>query len=251
MILWFFIEKYIFLLGVSVNEDNPIFWLNIKKNAGSSVRKILSPVYIEDERFHSPQCFIMAEKKYWNDILNNYKTPLGTYQFKRMLFAKKFLYSPEEFNRLFKFAISRNPIDRSKSMFFYLFKRQIKKKYLFTTSKALPNLFSNFLDCIEASRISLSNSTPHGIHFQTHTAEMHSDISDEYGKPLMDKIWRSDSLKKFIGEIESVAGFEAEKNIPHINKSIKNNLKLKLNKSHLNKLYDLYGNDFDIYENAS
>lgn len=232
-----------------MSEDKQIFWLHIKKNAGSSVRNILRPVYTEDKRFHCPQCFIMAEKKYWNDILNNYKTPLGTYQFKRMLFAKNFLYSPQEFDRLFKFAISRNPIDRSKSMFFYLFKRQINKKYFFTTSKALPNLFSNFLNCIEESRISLSNANPHGIHFQTHTAEMHPDISDEYGKPLMNKIWRSDSLTKFISEIEEIAGFKAERNIPHINKSQKNNF--NLNNSHLNKLYDLYANDFDIYENAS
>ena len=97
-----------------------IFWLHIRKSAGTSVQKMLHPHYIRVDEHHDPACFIQSEKENWNAILNNYQVPLGKYQLKRMLFSKKFLYSDEEFNETFKFAFSRNPYERSISQFFYL-----------------------------------------------------------------------------------------------------------------------------------
>ena len=100
-----------------------IFWLHIKKSAGQATRKALEPYYVQTERKNNPKSFIQAPKEEWNDILNNFRTPLGPYQFRRSLFAQRYLYE-NEFEAMLKFAFVREPIDRCISQFFYLWRKQ-------------------------------------------------------------------------------------------------------------------------------
>jgi hypothetical protein len=97
------------------------FWLHIKKSAGSSIRKTLQPHYVEVERSNTPVNFIQSHPNQYNDILNNYRVVLGDYQFKRALFAKKYLFDNHTWSKTFSFAFSREPIDRCLSMFYYLY----------------------------------------------------------------------------------------------------------------------------------
>ena len=97
-----------------------LFWLHVKKSAGTTTRSLLQPYYVEVDRDKKPKTFIQSTPEEYNDILNNYRVVLGEYQFKRCLFAKKYLY-PEKWDDMFSFAFSREPTDRCVSMFYYLF----------------------------------------------------------------------------------------------------------------------------------
>ena len=68
------------------------FWLHVKKSGGTSIRTILQPHYTLVDRAKKPVNFIQSKPSEYNDILNNYRVVLGEYQFKRTLFAKKFLF---------------------------------------------------------------------------------------------------------------------------------------------------------------
>ena len=76
-----------------------LFWLHVKKSAGITTRALLRPHYVEVDRTKKPKNFIQAAPEEYNDILNNYRVVLGKYQFKRCLFAKKFLY-PEKWDEI-------------------------------------------------------------------------------------------------------------------------------------------------------
>src|SRR5436190_13038218 len=97
------------------------FWLHIKKAGGTSIRSMLHPYYVEvADRARRPPCFIQAPSAEHNDILNNYRTLLGPYQFRRALFAKTFLH-PGHWDRILSFAFAREPMSRAISMFYYLY----------------------------------------------------------------------------------------------------------------------------------
>ncbi len=96
------------------------FWLHIKKSAGNTTRSLLQPYYVEVDRVKKPGNFIQARPEEYNDILNNFRVVLGEYQFRRCLFAKKYLYQ-DQWDNMFSFAFSREPIDRVLSMFYYLY----------------------------------------------------------------------------------------------------------------------------------
>ncbi|MFB6258243.1 MAG: hypothetical protein ABEH38_06090, partial [Flavobacteriales bacterium] len=68
------------------------FWLHIKKSGGESFRETFTPPYVQTKRKRNFKPFIALPKAEWNDALNNYRLPLGEYDYKRMLFAKRFLY---------------------------------------------------------------------------------------------------------------------------------------------------------------
>ncbi|NNC23541.1 sulfotransferase family 2 domain-containing protein [Salinisphaera sp. USBA-960] len=103
--------------------NDPFFWLHIKKSAGSRIRTLLQPHYVEVDRAQKPITFIQANPEQYNDILNNYRVVLGDHQFKRCLFAKKYLY-PHNWDNIYSFAFSREPVDRCVSMFHYLYWRK-------------------------------------------------------------------------------------------------------------------------------
>lgn len=238
-----------------------LFWLHIKKSGGLSTRALLQPHYVEVDRSKKPKNFIQAKPEEFNDILNNYRIALGNYQFKRCLFAKKFLY-PDEWDDMFSFAFSREPVDRCISMFFYLFwkdrglVRNLKfslRKYI-TLRKIILNAsyaFDLFLDYVEAARESDSIYTPLSNHFTTHTAPMWDDITDFNGKRLLKKVYRLESLIQGINDAFEACGIE--KRLRH-NEKKRNRNKWRKNyhptQTQVKKIKKIYCRDFDIYETA-
>lgn len=173
----------------------PFFWLHITKSGGHSLRKALDGVYIETNRLN-PQPFLAIPKKEWNDNLNNYRLPLGNYDFKRALFAKKFLY-PEEWNNIFKFVIVRNPYDRVVSSWLYSrnngnyrskLKKCIKNPSLLINPKAD---FQVFLETIPKAWSQKQKYR----HLATHTARIIPDITDKNGQNI---------LFDFVGRLENI-----------------------------------------------
>jgi hypothetical protein len=126
-------------------EFDSIFWLHVKKAGGTSLRDVLSPFYVlADDRYTYPKPFIASPREQWNDILNNYRIPLGKYDYKRMLFAKKHLYTEEEFCRLYKFVVVRNPYDRAVSAWKYIG----RNNFLDLRFQKMKRSFSYFLDSL-------------------------------------------------------------------------------------------------------
>lgn len=238
------------------------FWLHIKKAAGNSTRKLLSPYYKQVSRAQKPFTFIQAKPEEYNDVLNNYRIVLGDYQFKRTLFAKEFLY-PNEWNNIFSFAFLREPIDRCISMFFYLHYQnqhkptsRIKKLYLHLNGK--PDIksteyqFDVFLNMVEQTHNqSHSIFHPIGLHFATHTAPMFPDVSDNNGNVLLTKTYRLENMTSGINEVFEQCG---------INKRI-SDTSIVLNKNNKRnhytpsaeqkaKIVKIFEKDFELYENA-
>jgi len=238
-----------------------LFWLHVKKSAGITTRSLLRPYYVEVDREKKPKTFIQASPEEYNDILNNYRVVLGKYQFKRCLFAKKFLY-PEKWDHIFSFAFSREPTDRCISMFYYLFwkehrhqkniartlKRVITdKKLMFNTSYA----FDVFLDYAHQARFSDSIYQPLSNHFTTHTAPMWDDITDSDGKVLLKQVYRLDNLIGGINLAFEECGFP--KRLKGIDKKLNKNRGRKEyypNQDQKRKIEEIYYKDFEIYENA-
>lgn len=235
------------------------FWLHIKKSAGSTVRKILHPHYLETDRSKKPINFLQAKEEEYNDVLNNYRVVLGDYQFKRCLFAKEVLYQ-EKWDNFFSFAFSREPIDRCLSMFYYLYYidrssfasllRNTYRGYKYANKIGLSKSFSFdvFLDLIDATNNSDSNYSPVGLHFATHVASMWEDVTDKNENMIISEMYRLEDLKKGLDRVASICGF----NLNHqgnliLNKSVK---KKQLNPTPLQikKIENLYAKDFEIYE---
>lgn len=207
-----------------------------------------------------PPNFLQVPVKLYNDVLNNYRVVLGEYQFRRCLFAKKFLFN-KNWDHLIKFAFSREPTDQCLSQFFYLFYRPGIRSYLRSIIRTRKPLhptrrinyeFDYFLSMIEACRESESNFSPASLSFQTHTAAMHSDICDEDGEVLLDYIFRLEDFPKgvrFIVNRLGVASSGIEDGV-HVNTSKRKDSLVKLDQQRKAKITKLFRNDFDIYENA-
>jgi len=237
----------------------PLFWLHIKKSAGLTTRSLLKPYYLEVDRSRQPISFLQAEPAQYNDILNNYRMPLGEYQFRRCAFAKKYLY-PGQWERLYSFAFVREPVDRCLSMFYSLywenntpvntlksiFQQSLKTRRLqFSVSYA----FDVFLSLIEKSQSSSSNYKPRGIKFSTHTARMWEDITDEEGQILLTRVFRLENLTAGINTAFSACGIDkrVEGSAHRINKN-PNRTSYTPNSYQLKKIQELYDKDFDLYE---
>ena len=167
------------------------FWLHIKKAGGESFRKSFTPPYVQTDRRTNFKPFVALPREEWNDALNNYRIPLGEYDYKRMLFAKRFLYTESEFAGMFKFVIVRNPYDRAVSCWKYLsrqrmtwcdVRKQLMKRSFERFLRELPELWETKWD----------------RHFATHTAPMWGDISDEAGSSLMDHIVKLEDINEQI-----------------------------------------------------
>lgn len=239
------------------------FWLHIKKSAGVTTRKLLQPYYTEVDKKYKPKTFIQAKSEEYNDILNNFRVVLGDYQFKRSLFAKKFLY-PDNWESIYSFAFSREPIDRCISMFYYLYHQ--KRGLLSSILNAYHNIkyqkkiglshsydFDLFLDLIEAAHCnSDSNYKPSGIAFSTHTAPMFNDITDDEGNVILTRIYRLEDLHKGIEEVFKLCGLKYQNSSSSIfiNKNSNRGV-FYPNLLQRKKIQRLYGNDFEIYEKAS
>lgn len=237
------------------------FWLHIKKSAGIATRSLLQPYYVEVDRDKKPKNFIQASPKEYNDILNNYRVVLGEYQFRRCLFAKKYLY-PDQWDDMFSFAFSREPIDRCISMFYYLYwkdsgfiknlKRAFKRslhtrRLLYNTSYA----FDTFLDYAHEARASDSIYFPLENHFTTHTAPMWEDITDLNGNILLKKVFRLENLTDGINQAFEECGIEKrlEKRETKLNRNYNRKL-YQPTKDQIIKIENIYHHDFEIYEKA-
>lgn len=193
-----------------VNNVSPaFFWLHIKKCGGQSFRESFTPPYVQTDRLKNPKPFIATPKSEWNDVLNNYRIPLGEYDNKRMLFAKLFLYTEEEFANMFKFVIVRNPFDRAASVWKYLFRpEQYNPKYIKMKNSfeeflsALPNLWEKKYD----------------RHIYTHSLPIWPDITDNEGKLLVDSIYKLENLNTDLFKINQKIGASVNE-FAHINRT--------------------------------
>lgn len=243
-------------------NQKQLFWLHIKKSAGIATRSLLQPHYVEVDREKKPKTFIQAPPSEYNDILNNFRVVLGEYQFKRCLFAKKYLY-PDSWDEIFSFAFSREPTDRCVSMFYYLFwkdlgtlgniSRSLKKS--FTNRKFIhfnaKYAFDMFLDYVQEARLSDSIYHPLGNHFTTHTATMWDDITDFENNILLSRVYRLENLIDGINLAFEECGID--KKLSGDGKKLNKN---KTRQGYIptsqqkNKIQDIYYKDFEIYESA-
>lgn len=247
-----------------------LFWLHIKKSAGITTRSLLQPYYTEVDRLNKPRTFIQAQPEEYNDVLNNYRVPLGDYQFKRCLFAREYLY-PGRWEDMFSFAFARDPTDRCVSMFYYLFWEETsclrnmarylrrcvnREKAIFSTSYA----FDVFLDSISEAQSSESVYQPinnvvmkhvETSVFTTHVATVWDDITDLSGNIIIKQMYRLDNLNEAINAVFEECGID--KRVENKNTQLNKNTRRKLyvpNKHQMAKIEKVYGKDFEVYENA-
>ncbi|MEL6688973.1 MAG: sulfotransferase family 2 domain-containing protein [Pseudomonadota bacterium] len=220
-----------------------LFWLHVKKSAGQSTHNVLAPLYREVDRSAQLANFIQSPVEDYNDLLNTYLMPLGPYQMRRTLFAKKFLY-PNDFERYFKFAFVREPVDRCLSQFFYLLD---KEPGLRPRLRGVSYRFDLFLDTVAAARASPSFRRPHSLHFQTHTAAMWDDVVDDDGHVLLDAIYRLEDFGPAIASVRERFGLSTD--APQ--RARRNTTDRKVfepTKAQMAKIEALFPKDFDLYE---
>lgn len=165
-----------------------------------SFRKAFTPPYIETDRSDAgTQPFIALPKEAYNDALNNFRIPLGRYDYKRTLFAKEFLYTQEEFNALYKFCIVRNPYRRIFSAWRYLMHYEIEVLGHHAGNALYEKMrkdFAYFLECMPEFRETKLNR-----HLATHTAPVWADISDYNGHLLLDDFYPVETLDQRSAEL--------------------------------------------------
>jgi hypothetical protein len=193
-----------------MSKSKPFFWLHIKKAGGNSVREVLEDVYVTADR-EEVTPFIAVPKEQWNDTVNNYRMPLGKYDFKRMLFAKKYLYREKEFDTMFKFVVVRNPYDRAVSCWQYctrgsrkwaLLNRAVPKKGFETFLRQLPEIWKSKVQ----------------RHTATHTAPVYPDITDGEGRLLVDFTAKLENIDDDFKIICRNIGIEVRE-FPSVNKT--------------------------------
>jgi len=187
------------------------FWLHIKKVAGQSIRKALQPYYKEMNR-RKPVPFSRVPAGEVNDWINNYRQRLGTYDFKRMLLAKEHIFSPQDFNALFKFVFVRNPYERAVSMFLYLNSVTLKNTI---DTQSLQERFSRFLRMVPFYwRFKILFR-----HKALHTRPVLPDITDHDGKTLLvNYIGRLENFDHDVQWVQKRIGIPPSKP-PHINQT--------------------------------
>lgn len=163
----------------------PFFWLHVKKAGGTSFRAAFTPPYVQSNRTAPPRSFTDAPRNEWNDMVNNFRIPLGGYDYRRMLFVRDRLYGAEEFSGMFKFVIVRNPHDRALSSWRYL---------MGGVGGSVG--FERFLESLPGEWASKSNR-----HLATHTAPVWPDITDESGNLLVDAIYKLEEIETVIPEL--------------------------------------------------
>ncbi len=240
------------------NRIAPFFWLHVKKSAGGFVRRALGDHYINAPRVKQPVSFIQSPRGQWNDVLNNYRVPLGAYQFRRCQFAQRFLY-PDDWDRLVKFAFARDPLDRALSMFFYLAKRRVDQRsfldFLADQGRDVPGdasgQFSLFLGLVERARASDSIYRPVDNHFTTHTAPMAPDVTDDAGRLLLDHVIRTEDTSVGLQAILRRCGLpdDLAQTAPHnVNKD---RADLTPTPGQIRRIEQIYAADYELYETAS
>ena len=163
----------------------PFFWLHVKKAGGTSFRATFTPPYVQSDRRAAARPFAESPKVEWNDMVNNFRIPLGEYDFRRMLFARDQLYGAEEFARMLKFTIVRNPYDRALSCWRYL-----------TGGVGGSMGLERFLESLPEEWASKRNR-----HLATHTAPVWPDITDCSGNLLVDVIYKLEEIESVMPDL--------------------------------------------------
>jgi hypothetical protein len=227
------------------------FWLHIKKSAGSSIRRIFFPNEVNNNRGAKPVNFIQSSPDQYNAIINNFRMPLGEYQFRRALFAKTYLY-PDDWDSKISFAFVREPVSRCVSAFLYL-RKQVGIERSFIQERDAQNLpidqqFDLFLRLIASAQNSASIYQPINLHFTTHTAQMWDDVTDDDGNVLLSHLFRLEDLQIGIETIYRRCHIDREiTDIPHANKR-SDQVDYTPTPAQIALIKRLYANDFDLYE---
>ena len=180
-------------------KEPVFFWLHIKKCGGTSFRKTYTPPYIQTDRIGNYKSFEDLPPEEWNDALNNYRVELGDHDYRRMLYAKEFLYSDDIFKRMFKFTIVRNPYDRIISAWKYFYGngwakyRRIRKQPSNLIRKFSFEYFLHSLPGIWESRSDRE--------IATHSAPIWPDITGKEGEALLDRIYKLEQMHEMIEEL--------------------------------------------------
>lgn len=226
------------------NDLNNFFFLHIKKCGGTSLRSTLKN-YHQLNRKSTHGQFLLYQKKEYNDAINNYRINLGSYDNKRMLFLKNYLYTEKEFNSMYKFTIVRNPLDRIVSAYYYLFDQKqiyLKNKRLFRMKFDF-NFFINSLDYILIEKPDR--------HLYTHIAPFYNDITDESGNILVDDVFKIENIDSDFEVVKNKLGLNSDLVFDHSNKTTKNKSMLKkrlLNNKNLATIFlRYYKNDFSHF----
>ena len=240
-------------------EFSNYFFIKIRKSGGTTLLDLINNNNLKPNIKH-PKPFILAKKKEYNSVINNYRVPLGKYQGKRCLFAKEILF-PKEWDNIFSFALSREPVSRCISMFSYLWKNKSlhyfyktdklnlkvnNLKLLFSSKAKLSYSFDVFLNLIEENQ-ELDNFYRPDIHFTTHTSNVYSDITDENGNIIIKKMYKLENMHKVLSDLNKYFKL----NIEFKNKVLRKGKHVYLpNREQIKKIEKLYSNDFEIYEKA-
>lgn len=240
-------------------EFNNYFFIKIRKSGGTTLMNLLNDNNLK-KNIKQPKPFILAKKKEYNSVINNYRIPLGKYQGKRCLFAKEILF-PNEWDNIFSFALSREPVSRCISMFSYLWRNKslyyfyktdrlnlnVNNLKLLLSSKAkLSFSFDVFLDIIEENQ-ELDNIYRPSIHFTTHTSDVYSDITDENGNVIIKKMYKLENMHKALSDLNKYFKLNIEFKKKFLNKGKHVYLP---NREQIKKIEKLFSNDFEIYEKA-
>jgi hypothetical protein len=190
------------------SQDPTFIWLHIKKAAGQSIRAALEDVYVQTDRSKATP-FIALPKREWNDNLNNFRIPLGGYDYRRMLFARTFLF-PATFDDMFKFCVVRNPYTRAVSSFLYEIKNNRKHK---AATRTFPKrMFRRYLHGLPEV---WQKTKPR--HRALHSAQVIPDITDTNGVLLVDFVARVESISADLNYICDRLGI-ARRSAPQANR---------------------------------
>lgn len=237
------------------------FWLHVRKSAGTSIRELLKPEYVEVDRTTWPKTFLQCDPSEYNDNLNNYRVMLGALHLRRCRFAKEFLYGAA-WSQLFSFAFAREPVDRCVSMFSHAYlahaaaptERRLMLSYIRRRPRsARPTSFrfDAFLHRVEQCREERSLYWPLGLHFMTHTAPMWDDVVDDAGQVLLTRIYRLEALVPALREVLSECGIS--RSIPDA--GVRANMSSRRDdyrpdRHQRMRIEALYAKDFELYETA-
>jgi hypothetical protein len=190
----------------------PFLWLHIKKSGGQSIRRAIGSAYVETARKNACPYIALPEAE-WNDNLNNFRIPLGPFDYRRMLFARDYLYQ-QDFHSRFKFTVVRNPYARAVSAWRYLTRRGIIE--CFWPRYRYRYRFTDFLGMLPDVWERKSNRQ-----LATHTAPIWPDISDDKGAPLVDFIANLETIEEDFQVVAQQLELPTSPAFPRINHNIR------------------------------
>lgn len=140
-------------------------------------------------------------REFWNDTINNYRIPLGEFQFRRAYFASKYLYC-EDWGRINSFAFVREPVSRALSMFRFLQPEIRSYAIRLQVRKCTASyLFDLFLEMLFMQRESVASSKPFGLRFATHVNPVWDDVVGSESNILLANLFRLDDLERGLRKV--------------------------------------------------